>query len=89
MMTEEVMAKSSKRRLGSPGEPQLAPRVMKDHDHVRCAACGRILDGPHQATLHHTKGAGMWARQCSHCEVITWYDVEDEEENDEQESPGR
>ena len=62
-------------RQSTSGEVKRARHTMDDHDHVHCAGCGEIVSGPHQSTAQ-PKGKGMYARQCSSCDVITWYDVD-------------
>ena len=62
-------------------EVKRARHTYDDHDHVHCAGCNAIVTGPHQATAQ-PKGKGMWARECSDCGVVTWYDVDNESEGD-------
>jgi len=64
-------------RTVTTGEVKRARHTMNSHDQVHCAACGEIVSGPHQATAQ-PKGRGMWARECSACGVITWYDVDND-----------
>lgn len=57
-------------------EVKRAQHQYSDHDHVFCAGCGEQVSGPHQATAQ-PKGKGQWARECSKCGVITWYDLDE------------
>lgn len=59
------------------GEVKRARHTYDDHEHVHCAGCNAIVSGPHQST-NQPKGKGMWARECSDCGVITWYDVDND-----------
>lgn len=56
-------------------EIKVAAHKFTDHDHVHCAECGKLVSGPSQAA---NQAPWKWARQCSACGVVTWYNVESE-----------